>query len=226
MEKKASNKLIKFYIPIILYVIFAVGVILYNLPSTQSLAKTLTPAMLLGTSVVCCVIAFKSTSKSSSIKHTGLWISIVSVVTFIAEVLGTNYGLIFGNYLYSDILGVKLFSVPVIISLNWVMITWGIFALINKLVKSTWFFIFISAIVAVVFDWFMEPVAIALDFWRWSGDEIPLSNYISWFGLTIFAAILWKILDRKYKLSLDSILGHLVLAQFGFFLVLNLFSLV
>ena len=36
----------------------------------------------------------------------------------ISEILGVNYGLIFGDYIYLDNLGYKVFGVPVIIGLT------------------------------------------------------------------------------------------------------------
>ena len=41
-------------------------------------------------------------------------------IGMIAEILGVNYGLIFGKYDYGDNLGLKLLGVPLLIGLNWV----------------------------------------------------------------------------------------------------------
>jgi putative membrane protein len=30
-------------------------------------------------------------------------------------------------------------------------------------------------------DYFVEPVAMALGFWHWENDVIPLQNYMMWF---------------------------------------------
>ena len=42
----------------------------------------------------------------------------------ISEILGVNYGLIFGDYIYLDNLGYKVFGVPVIIGVNWIILTY------------------------------------------------------------------------------------------------------
>ena len=44
-------------------------------------------------------------------------------IGMIAEILGVNYGLIFGKYDYGDNLGLKLLGVPLLIGLNWVVLT-------------------------------------------------------------------------------------------------------
>ena len=44
-------------------------------------------------------------------------------IGMIAEILGVNYGLIFGKYDYGDNLGLKLLGDPILIGLNWVVLT-------------------------------------------------------------------------------------------------------
>ena len=39
------------------------------------------------------------------------------------EFLGVNYGLLFGEYSYGKNLGPKLFEVPILIGMNWVILT-------------------------------------------------------------------------------------------------------
>ena len=52
---------------------------------------------------------------------------LAAVVAFLVgmavELLGVNYGLIFGQYVYGDNLGVKVGGVPLLIGANWVMLT-------------------------------------------------------------------------------------------------------
>ena len=45
------------------------------------------------------------------------------VVGMGVELLGVNFGLIFGQYVYGDNLGVKVGGVPLLIGANWVMLT-------------------------------------------------------------------------------------------------------
>ena len=44
------------------------------------------------------------------------------VIGMFAEILGVNYGLIFGNYKYGNTLGPKMFNVPILIGYNWAMV--------------------------------------------------------------------------------------------------------
>jgi putative membrane protein len=81
--------------------------------------------------------------------------------------------------------------------------------------------IFGSALLAVIFDWVMEPVAVKLGFWTWAGDgQIPLLNYLSWFFIcTLLLSIL-----RILKIKPDNIFAvNLFLIQLMFFLFLRIF---
>ena len=46
-------------------------------------------------------------------------ISVPFILGFITEVLGVNFGLVYGSYTYGENLGLKIFEVPLIICLNW-----------------------------------------------------------------------------------------------------------
>ena len=52
-----------------------------------------------------------------------LAMSIPFFLGFITEGLGVNYGLIFGTYSYGENLGIKVFGVPLMICINWALLT-------------------------------------------------------------------------------------------------------
>ena len=41
----------------------------------------------------------------------------------LAEILVVSYGIIFGNYKYGEILGYKVLGVPLIIGINWCILS-------------------------------------------------------------------------------------------------------
>ena len=49
--------------------------------------------------------------------------SIPFVIGFLTEFLGVNFGLIFGSYSYGDNLGLKIAGVPLMICVNWAVLT-------------------------------------------------------------------------------------------------------
>ena len=81
--------------------------------------------------------------------------------------------------------------------------------------------IFGSALLAVIFDWVMEPVAVKLGFWTWAGNgQIPWLNYLSWF----FICTLLLFIVRILKIKPDNIFAvNLFLIQLMFFLFFRIF---
>lgn len=160
------------------------------------------------------------------------------IISFLAgilvETIGVNTGLLFGDYGYGDVLGPKVLEVPVLIGLNWFMVMYcvgtGTRMLYEKIRTEKemaekswkkWALVFDSALIAVFFDWLMEPVAIKLDFWKWNGTgEIPMFNYGSWF---IISFILLFIFDRMKWKKNNLFAINLLLIQSMFFLILRTF---
>ena len=49
-----------------------------------------------------------------------------------------------------------------------------------------------GAILAVFFDWIMEPVAMKLGFWQWTNQQVPLYNYVCWFLISVALLFLFN----------------------------------
>lgn len=149
--------------------------------------------------------------------------AIAFVVGMGVELLGVNYGLIFGQYVYGDNLGVKIGGVPLLIGANWVMLTFITGAVGAVLFKnSTVFAAVVGALLMVLLDLVIEPVAPKFDYWEFANETAPLSNYIGWF-LVAFP-IQWVY--QKYVTQKDTVFSfHLVLIQFLFFGIFSITQL-
>jgi hypothetical protein len=60
----------------------------------------------------------------------------------------------------------------------------------------------LTAVLAVVFDLFIDPVAVAAGYWVWFKPGriyygIPLLNYVGWFVLMFFAPLAWILIVRR-----------------------------
>ncbi len=142
------------------------------------------------------------------------------VVGMGVELLGVNFGLIFGQYVYGDNLGVKVGGVPLLIGANWVMLTFitgAVGAVFFK--KSAVFAAAFGALLMVLLDLVIEPVAPKFDYWEFANKTAPLSNYIGWF-LVAFP-IQW-IYQKQVKPKDTVFSFHLVLIQFLFFGIFSL----
>ena len=133
----------------------------------------------------------------------------------LVEILGVNFGLIFGTYSYGENLGVKIFGVPILIGANWVMLSFITGAMGDALFSSNKRFAAVSAaFLMVLIDLVIEPVAPIFDYWTFSDAVAPLSNYIGWFlvALPIQLGVQYWIREKEYTFS-----AHLVLVHFLFF---------
>lgn len=154
---------------------------------------------------------------------------------FASEYVGVNTGILFGNYTYGDVLGPKWNGVPFMIGAQWLVTMYNIGVAMHMLharIKQNpnsahhklpkWWraasLVLDGAMLAVVFDWVMEPVAVELGFWKWTHGDIPMLNYFSWYGVSAVILFLFHKLPFP-KQNLFAV--HLLLIQFMFFLLLR-----
>jgi putative membrane protein len=139
----------------------------------------------------------------------------------ICEILGVNYGLIFGDYVYLDNLGFKILGVPILIGFNWIILTLITGSLSSLLTSNIYYSVFWGAIFMILLDLLIEPVAPLLGFWVFDNQQVPVQNYIGWFVIGIVTQYLFQkyFKDKEFTFSL-----HLLAANTIFFLFLNLQS--
>ena len=144
------------------------------------------------------------------------WAAILAfTLGMLVEILGVNYGLIFGTYSYGENLGVKVLGVPVLIGANWVMLSFITGAMGDALFKNNKISAAISgAVLMGLIDLVIAPVAPIVDSSPFSEHVAPLSNYVGWFlvALPIQLGIQYWIREKEYTFS-----AHLVLVHFLFF---------
>jgi putative membrane protein len=143
---------------------------------------------------------------------------IIAVVGFFIEAIGVNTGLIFGNYVYKTTLGWKFLETPLIIGINWILLTCAVVFSIDKKIKSKLGIAFASACLLVLLDVLIEPVAIRYDFWSWDETIVPIKNYIAWFIISFIFC--YTIAYYKGK-SKNNLAPYLLILQFMFFGIFN-----
>ncbi len=158
-------------------------------------------------------ISFRSILK----KYT-LTLILMFSLGYLCEVIGVNKGWIFGNYTYSENLGLSFLNVPIIIGINWAILTMGAWQIIKYIKVNKYLQIILGASLMVLFDFIMEPVAVELNFWSWENGIIPLYNYISWFGISIITMYFCFTFLNTNK----GIVKQVFVAQLIFFLILNI----
>lgn len=152
-------------------------------------------------------------------KRLSIYSGILLLATFLLEVIGVHTGIVFGSYKYGEVLGVKAWGVPLIITLNWLLLIISANVLAGDMTGKKVIRIFLAPILIVLFDLVMEPVAMQLNYWDWHNHTIPFKNYASWFII----ALLFSVLYNVYAVTVKSlVLKAYFITQFVFFLFLHL----
>lgn len=149
-----------------------------------------------------------------------LALSIPFFLGFITEALGVNYGLIFGNYSYGENLGYKVLGVPLMICVNWALLTAATadvskFFTKNKLVSAL-----IGAVLMTGLDILLEVSAPRFDFWEFKGGIVPLQNYIGWLATAFVAHLGYQHFNVKTDKTIS---WHIFISIALFFAVFLVF---
>ena len=157
------------------------------------------------------------------------WLLVAYVFTFTVEALGVATGAIFGEYAYGPTMWVQWLGVPLVIALNWCMLTLaandvtdrlaGLLAIRKEGLMYAVLAALLSAILLALYDIAIEPVAIALDYWQWGRGEIPLQNYLAWGLVAFMISLPLRLLRIRYQ---SRVLAVYFFAQLTFFLILLL----
>jgi len=136
------------------------------------------------------------------------------VVAFTAEAMGVNFGLVFGHYYYSDILGPSLFGVPFLAALAWEPIVYAAFCISDMLapqiaslpphsrqIASPLWVAAIGALATTAWDMMIDPIAVSQGWWVWEGggpympyvaNGVPIQNFIGWLGVAFVINLIYR----------------------------------
>ena len=147
-------------------------------------------------------------------KHSLAMFLISFMVAFTAEALGVNFGLVFGHYYYTKILGVSLFGVPLLAALAWEPIVYAAFCLSDLLaplvgggpdrshwqISSIWLAA-IGALATTAWDLMIDPIAVSQGWWAWVGggpympyvaNGVPIQNFVGWLGVAFVIDLIYR----------------------------------
>ena len=136
------------------------------------------------------------------------------VTAFTAEALGVNFGLVFGRYYYSEMLGLSLFGVPLLAALAWEPIVYAAFCIsdmLSPLVASLpavsrntalplWM-AGIGALATTAWDMMIDPIAVSQGWWVWVEggpyvpyveNGVPIQNFIGWLGVAFVIILMYR----------------------------------
>lgn len=154
------------------------------------------------------------------------------LVGMAAEVVGVRTGWLFGHYSYGRTMSWQIFQVPWLLGVNWFLVVFCAGMTMHGLLRISYkggkipglvrilAVLLGGALLAVFYDWLLEPVAIALDYWHWISARVPIYNYLSWFMVSAALLALFEgaKMEKRNKFAVN-----LMLIQWAFFLLLRAF---
>ena len=206
--------IIKKHSILIIVILHAVGV-LGILSPYKDLFVPLTPINLLF-SFVLFMISFQKLNNKFIFFCTFCYI-----FSYLIELTGVQTGGIFGTYHYGSSLGVKLWGTPLLIGINWLMLSLSVVRLVNTKEIHPLLKIILASLFMVLLDFLIEPIAIDLNFWNWENNIIPLKNYIAWFfvSMAIFSIYFGCKIQIEEK---KDVVYYFYSIQLAFFGLLNI----
>ena len=157
------------------------------------------------------------------------WAAVAYSFTFVLEAVGVATGVVFGEYTYGPTMWAQCLGVPLVIALNWCVLTLACNEVAIRIVGDPApggrSFLLKSVLVSVaagvltaLYDVVIEPVAITLDYWTWAGGSIPLQNYFAWAVIAFLISLPLHLLRIRFR---SPLLMVYFFAQLFFFVVLN-----
>lgn len=175
--------------------LYASGIVAHAVPALRPLTESSTDLFLLLINGVLLWLIFKRNAD----RRLWIWAAAAYAFTFAVEATGVATGLIFGEYAYGAGMKVQWLGVPLVIALNWTLLTLGVNDLAARLFRSPWLIALSAGLLIAVYDWFIEPVAIRLDYWSWAAAEVPLRNYIAWAAVAMIASLPLQLFRIQYR---------------------------
>ena len=123
----------------------------------------------------------------------------VYVISLASELLGTTYGVPFGAYAYTSLLGPKWFGrVPLLIPLSWFTMSWAAWVIATRRTRG-FQAVLLGTCLLVAWDLLLDPaMSRVTSYWIW-GEKgsyygMPWTNLLGW-AITGFVllAVLYKV---------------------------------
>jgi uncharacterized membrane protein len=145
--------------------------------------------------------------------------SISFLAAYTAEALGVNFGLVFGRYHYSAVLGFQVFGVPVLAALAWEPILYAAFTITDILAparsiyRSSWarqlpsaiWMALVAALATTAWDMMIDPIAVSQKWWVWENggpyistvaNGVPIQNFLGWLSLAFLINLFYRLVNQ------------------------------
>jgi len=173
--------------------VFAVLTIVLNIdwPLTQGQSRTATSIAGVISFFLCSILHSAGTKSG---RFTATLLALMPLA-FLVEAVGVRTHFPFGHYAYSELLGLSIAHVPLLIPLAWVMMLYPTYLASRYLTAKPALAIAIGAWLMATWDLYLDPQMIREGYWTWfstSGEStlhIPWTNFAGWFAAS--AVFMW-----------------------------------
>jgi uncharacterized membrane protein len=161
-----------------------------------------------GFTLVFVIFALLHCTAVEGLRRTAVFFATSAIVSYLMEEIGVRTGLIYGAYHYSDLLGVKLGHVPLLIPLAWFMMIYPSWMVAKALLSGVNIRSFsgvtalatVAAVVMTAWDVVMDPGMAAGGNWVWEHGGVyfgvPRRNYLGWLLTTFLVYWIVGLLRR------------------------------
>jgi uncharacterized membrane protein len=124
-----------------------------------------------------------------------------SLVGFLSEFVGLNFGVPFGRYRYLKFSNATLFNVPIPIILAWGAYLYTSYLAAIALTRDKWRRLILASLLMVLLDLAIDPAMVSAGFWEWFDAGpwfgIPVLNFVGWFTVSFVACLLYTLSARS-----------------------------
>lgn len=198
----------------LLLFLYASGAVAHAVPTLRPLTLATTDLFILFFTVAILVLIYRRQHDA----RLWIWVVIAYAGTFVVEAVGTATGAIFGDYTYGATMRWQLADVPLVIALNWVVLILATNHVAAYLRRGAVLTSAVASLLIAVYDFFIEPVAIKLDYWTWAGGAIPFRNYVAWAVVALVFSLPLNLLNIRYR---SPVLPVYLVVQLLYFILLN-----
>jgi len=178
-------------------------------------------------------------------KNSLIFLAIALVVSYLAEIFGVKWGhFLNGGYNYPEFLGLRIFGIPILVSLMWVSIIYISYQVAEHLTdfrfsKNLSFLkktisgaavALLTGLAAVAWDLVIDPLAAQAGWWKWNIAEsdfsffnVPIGNFIGWIVVVFIIVFIFKLFFEKEKAVTEDLFEFSPLISYGL-LWLNAFA--
>ncbi|NLE45996.1 MAG: carotenoid biosynthesis protein [Chloroflexi bacterium] len=163
------------------------------------------------------------------IRHALGFFAVSTTVSLVFEAVGVATGLVYGPYHYSDLLGPRLFAVPIVVPLAWFMVIYPSYTLANYLVSGTIVsqrgtqlsrtlgLAGLSAMLMTAWDLLLDPQMTADGYWTWHVEGsyfgIPVHNFVGWLLTTLTIFTIYRVAESRWPSAPWGPLPHRFMLQ-------------